>query len=43
MDYDTQCICCACEITEIKRKHIMRKHRNKHAYDSMEPVTKKGV
>ena len=43
MEYDTQFICCSCEITESKRKRIMRKYRKKHAYDSMEPVTKKGV
>ena len=38
MEYDIQFICCSCKITEIERKHIMRKHRKKHMYDSMEPV-----
>ena len=41
MEYDIQFICCSCKITEIERKHIMRKHRKKHVYDSMEPVAKK--
>ena len=27
MEYDIQFICCSCKITEIERKHIMRKHR----------------
>ena len=44
MEYDIQFICCSCKITEIERKHIMRKHRKKkHMYDSMEPVVKKKV
>ena len=38
MEYDIQFICCSCNITEIGRKHIMRKHRKKHMYDSMEPI-----
>ena len=38
MEYDIQFICCSCKITEIERKHIMRKHRKKHMNDSMEPV-----
>ena len=38
MEYDKQLLCCSCKITEIERKHIMRKHRKKHMYDSMEPV-----
>ena len=38
MEYDIQFICCSCKITEIERKHIMRKHRKKHKYDSMEPI-----
>ena len=38
MEYDIQFICCSCKITEIERKHIIRKHRKKHIYDSMEPV-----
>ena len=29
MEYDVQFICCSCKITEIERKHIMRKHRKK--------------
>ena len=41
MEYDIQFICCSCKITEIERKHIMRKHRKKHLYNSMEPVAKK--
>ena len=41
MEYDIQLICCSCKITEIERKHIMRNHRKKNMYDSMEPVTKK--
>ena len=41
MEYDIQFICCSCKITEIERKHIMRKRRKKHLYDSMEPVAKK--
>ena len=27
MEYDKQLLCCSCKITEIERKHIMRKHR----------------
>ena len=38
MKYDIQFICCSSKITEIERKHIMRKHRKKHTYDSMEPI-----
>ena len=38
MEYDIQFICCSYKITEIERKHIMRKHRKKHTYDSMEPI-----
>ena len=38
MEYDIQFICCSCKITEIERKHIMRKHRKKHMYDGMEPA-----
>ena len=30
MEYDTQFICCSSKITEIERKHIMRKHRKKN-------------
>ena len=30
MEYDIQFIYCSCKITEIERKHIMRKHRKKH-------------
>ena len=41
MEYDIQLICCSCKITEIERKHIMRNHRKKNMYDSMEPVAKK--
>ena len=41
MEYDIQFICCSCKITEIERKHIMRKRRKKNMYDSMEPVTRK--
>ena len=41
MEYDIQFICCSCKITEIERKHIMRKQKKKHMYDSMEPVAKK--
>ena len=41
MKYDIQFIFFSCKITEIERKHIMRKHRKKHMYDSMEPVAKK--
>ena len=41
MEYDIQFICCSCKITEIERKHIMRKHRKRHMYYSMEPVTEK--
>ena len=40
-EYDIQFICCSSKITEIERKHIMRKHRKKYVYDSMEPVAKK--
>ena len=40
-EYDIQFICCSSKITEIERKHIMRKHRKKYMYDSMEPVAKK--
>ena len=29
VEYDVQFICCSCKITEIERKHIMRKHRKK--------------
>ena len=38
MEYDIQFICCSYTITKIERKHIIRKHRKKHIYDSMEPV-----
>ena len=38
MEYDIQFICCSCKITEIERKRILRKHRKKHMYDSIEPV-----
>ena len=41
MEYDIQFICCSSKITEIERKHIMRKHRKKHMYDCTEPVAKK--
>ena len=41
MEYGIQLICCSCKITEIERKHIMRNHRKKNMYDSMEPVAKK--
>ena len=41
LKYDIQFICCSSKITEIERKHIMRKHRKKYMYDSMEPVAKK--
>ena len=41
MEYDIQFICCSCKITEIERKHIIREHRKKHMYDSMEPVARK--
>ena len=27
MEYDKQLLCCSCKITEIERKHIMRKNR----------------
>ena len=29
MEYDVQFICCSCKITEIERKHIMRKQTQK--------------
>ena len=29
MEYDIQFICCSCKITEIKRKHFMRKTQKK--------------
>ena len=29
MEYNIQCICCSCKITEIERKHIMRKQTQK--------------
>ena len=29
MEYDIQFICCSCKITEIERKHIMRKQKKK--------------
>ena len=41
MEYDIQFIFFSCKITEIERKHIMRKHRTRHMYYSMEPVAKK--
>ena len=41
MEYDIQFICCSRKITEIERKHMIRKRRKKHLYDSMEPVAKK--
>ena len=40
-EYDIQFICFSCKITEIERKRIVRKHRKKHMYDSMEPVVQK--
>ena len=30
MEYDIQFICCSCKITEIERKHIMRKQKKKN-------------
>ena len=30
LEYDIQFICCSCKITELERKCIMRKHRQKH-------------
>ena len=33
-EYDIQFICCSCEISEIERKNMVRKHRKKHLYDS---------
>ena len=42
MEYDVQFICCSCKITDTERKSIMRKHRQNHRYDSMEPLAKKG-
>ena len=41
MEYDIQLICFSCKITEIERKRIVRKHRKKHMYDTMEPVVQK--
>ena len=41
MEYDVKFICCSCKITESERKHIIREHRKKHMYDSMEPVARK--
>ena len=41
MEYDIQFICCSYKITEIERKHIIREHRKKDMYDSMEPVARK--
>ena len=41
IEYNILFISCSCEITENERKSIMRKHRRKHKYDSMEPVVKK--
>ena len=41
MEYDIKFICCSCKITESERKHIIREHRKKHMYDSMEPVARK--
>ena len=40
-EYDIQFICFSCKITEIERKRIVRQHRKKHMYDSMEPVVQK--
>ena len=31
---DIQFICCSCEISEIERKNMVRKHRKKLLYDS---------
>ena len=41
MEYDVQFICCSCKITDTERKCIIRKHRQNHMYDSMEPLAKK--
>ena len=41
LEYDIQFISRSYKITEIERKCITRKHRQKHMYDSMEPVAKK--
>lgn len=41
MEYDVQFICCFCKITDTERKCIMRKHRQNHMSDSMEPLAKK--
>ena len=43
MEYDIQFICCSYKINEIEKKHIMRKRRKKHLYNSMEPVAKKKI
>ena len=40
MEYDVQFIC-FCKITDTERKCIMRKHRQNHMSDSMEPLAKK--
>ena len=29
-EYNIQCICCSCKITEIERKHVMRKQTQKN-------------
>ena len=41
MEYDVHVICCFCKITDTERKCIMRKHRQNHMSDSMEPLAKK--
>ena len=41
MEYDVQFICYLCKITGTERKCIMRKHRQNHLYDSIEPLAKK--
>ena len=41
MEYDIQFICCSCKITEIERKHIMRKHRKKQCMTAWNLLPKK--
>ena len=41
-EYDIQFICCSSKITEIERKHIMRKHRKNICMTAWNLLPKKG-
>ena len=41
LKFNIQFIKCSSKLTESERKCLMRKHRRKHYYDTMEPLAKK--